>query len=93
MSKLNNKIKVHFIGVGGAGMCVLCNLLLDKGFTVTGSDLKINSAINGLIEKGLVFYNQHNASQVELSDVVIVGSAISETNVELINAKRLKKAI
>lgn len=92
MNKFSN-LKIHLVGVGGSGMCAICNLLIDKGFSVSGSDLNKNEVIETLIDKGLKFYNFHKEFAVENSDIVVYSSAIKSDNVELIRAKELRKAI
>ncbi len=92
MNKRNKGIKVHFIGVGGAGVSVLARLLLSKNFTVSGSDIAFTKTVEDLTTMGLKFNLGHDASAVENVDVVVYSSAISLDNVELLKAKQLKKA-
>lgn len=87
------KLKVYFIGVGGAGMSVLAKLLLNKNFDVYGSDINKSKTVEDLIEKGLIFYNTHSENNVLDKDVIVYSSAIKSTNVELIKAKELNKAV
>ena len=91
--KYKNQLKVHFIGVGGAGMSVLAKLLLNKKFNVSGSDITQNKAIDELIELGLSFNLGHNKVVIENKDIIIYSSAIGKDNIELLYATELKKAV
>lgn len=91
--KYKNQLKVHFIGVGGAGMNVLAKLLLNKNFSVSGSDTHKNKSIDELIELGLSFNLGHDKNAIENKDIIIYSSAINKDNVELLYATELKKAI
>lgn len=93
MIKTKKPLSVHFIGVGGAGMSVLAKLMLNKNFTVSGSDINKNNAVDELISLGLSFNLGHDKSHVENADIIIYSSAISNDNVELLRANELKKAI
>ena len=93
MINSNRRLSVHFIGVGGAGMSTLCNLLLDKGFEVSGSDINKSKIVDNLIKKGLTFYNVHNENNVTSNDFIVYSSAIKKDNAELQKAKELNKAV
>ena len=75
---------VHLIGVGGAGMRNLARLFLARGVAVTGSDLKDSEGLGELRALGAVICVGHAAEQVGTPDAVIVSSAITPTNVELV---------
>ncbi len=74
-------------------MSVLAKLMLNKNFTVSGSDVNKNSAVDELVRLGLAFNLGHDKSLVDNADVIIYSSAISKNNVELARATELKKAI
>lgn len=93
MTKLNRKLKVHFIGVGGAGMSVLASLLLSKNFTVSGSDAIKSERVENLISSGLTFYETQTENNVLDKDVIVFSSAIPKSNPELTKAKELNKAV
>src|SRR6266699_724115 len=80
--------RLHLIGAGGAGMRNLAALLLARGIEVTGSDLKDSKALRQLEERGARVFVGHDAAQVGDPAAVIVSSAISERNVELVEARR-----
>ncbi|MBQ3235713.1 MAG: hypothetical protein IJA97_06110 [Clostridia bacterium] len=93
MNKKIANLSVYMIGVGGFGMATLCAFLLDKGFTVSGSDKVKGSTVCKLIEKGLIFYKGHEGDYLKDADIVIYSSAISDENSELKLARTLNKAI
>ncbi|MDO4436934.1 MAG: UDP-N-acetylmuramate--L-alanine ligase [Coriobacteriaceae bacterium] len=83
--------RAHFIGVGGAGMSGIALVLHERGFTVTGSDLKTSRYVRQLTRAGVAVHVGHEASTIdEVSpDVVVVSTAIPETNPELMRAREL----
>ena len=79
--------KIHFIGVGGAGMSALARILLDKGYEVSGSDKKMSATAEQLAERGAKIFEGHDAANVKGADAVVVSTAIPENNVEVTAAK------
>jgi UDP-N-acetylmuramate--alanine ligase len=79
---------LHLIGAGGAGMRNLAALLLARGVEVSGSDLKDSKALRRLEELGATVFVGHDAAQVGQPAAVVISSAISERNVELVEARR-----
>ena len=78
--------KVHFIGIGGIGMSGIAELLKNKGFLVTGSDISDSPNVKRLIELGIHVTIGHNAENISDSESVIYSDAITKNNVELKNA-------
>jgi len=78
---------IHFIGVGGAGMSALARILLDKGYTVSGSDKKMSATAEQLATRGAKIFEGHDAANVNGADAVVVSTAIPENNVEVAAAK------
>jgi len=74
--------RVHFIGIGGAGMSGIARILLARGLSVSGSDAKDSTALAALRALGASVYVGHAADQVGAADTVVVSSAIRETNPE-----------
>ena len=74
---------VHFVGIGGVGMCGIAELLCDGGYVVSGSDLKEGPAIQRLRSLGVEVSIGHAAENVQNADVVVYSSAIRPTNPEL----------
>jgi UDP-N-acetylmuramate--alanine ligase len=79
---------VHFVGIGGAGMSGIARILLARGVTVTGSDLKDTGALEALREAGATVAVGHRAEQVGRPDAVVVSSAIPPGNAEVREAFR-----
>ena len=81
----------HFIGVGGAGMSGIALVLHERGCRVTGSDLKTSRYIRQLTRAGVPIHVGHTASTIDefQPDVVVVSTAIPETNPELVRAREL----
>jgi len=73
----------HFIGIGGAGMSGLARVLHDRGKVVTGSDLKASRYATSLQESGVTVYVGHVAVNLGDPEIVVVSSAIPESNPEL----------
>ncbi len=82
---------VHFIGIGGAGMSGIALVLHERGCRVTGSDLKVSSYVRDLEDAGIEVHVGHEASTIDAEnpDVVVISSAIPETNPEVIRAREL----
>jgi UDP-N-acetylmuramate--alanine ligase len=81
-------MKIHMIGIGGAGMSGVAEVLKNRGHTVTGSDLKESSYTGRLREIGITVYIGHAAYQVGDADQVVISTAIPKTNPELLEARR-----
>lgn len=79
--------RVHFIGMGGAGMCGIAEILIYEGYYVTGSDILYNDAIHHLIRLGVKFFFGHHRNNVNHANVVVISSAIAVDNPEIIAAK------
>jgi UDP-N-acetylmuramate--alanine ligase len=78
---------VHLIGIGGAGMRNLARLLMARGVSVSGSDLKESAGLRELRALGATVWVGHSASHVGSPDAVIVSSAIRPANAELSHAR------
>ncbi len=84
---------IHFVGIGGIGMSGIAELLLNLGYKVSGSDLKLTAITRRLEEKGGVVYQGHRKHQVEGADVVVISSAIARENPEVVRAVELSLPI
>ena len=78
--------RIHFIGVGGAGMSGIAEVLANQGYEVSGSDLNRSHSTDRLQSKGVNVKFVHAAQNVIGCDVVVVSSAIAEDNPELVEA-------
>nr|WP_028950383.1 UDP-N-acetylmuramate--L-alanine ligase [Sulfurihydrogenibium subterraneum] len=81
--------KIHFIGIGGSGMNGIAELLLNQGYTISGSDLKESYTTQRLRELGAKVYIGHSEENVKDVDVVVYSSAVKSDNPELKKAKEL----
>jgi len=87
--ELGRTRNVHIVGIGGAGMSAIAELLLKSGFSVSGSDLASGEVIDKLRELGAVVWQGHEAEHVGMSDVVVYSSAVRpESNVEIQAAEK-----
>ncbi len=85
------KIKrIHFVGVGGIGMSGIAEVLLNLGFTVSGSDIKTSPVTQRLAMLGVRVAEGHAAENVRDAQVVVVSSAVRPDNPEIVQANRLQ---
>ena len=82
--------RVHFVGIAGAGMSGIAEVLVNQGFEVSGSDIADNRTTSRLRKLGATIFLGHSASQVEGANVLVVSSAVSEDNPELVAARELR---
>lgn len=82
--------RVHFVGIGGIGMSGIAEILLNMGFTVTGSDQQLTPITKRLERLGAIVYEGHTGEQVLGADVVVISSAVREQNIEVKAANDLK---
>jgi UDP-N-acetylmuramate--alanine ligase len=80
--------QVHFVGIGGAGMSGLAEVILTLGYRVTGSDARRNEALERLERLGAKVHVGHAASHIEGAHVVVYSSAIARDNPELQAARQ-----
>ena len=84
------KVKhIHFVGIGGSGMNGIAQVLLNLGFTISGSDLKETQTVLNLKNMGAKIYIGHNKDNIKGADVVVYSSAVKPDNPEVKEAKRL----
>lgn len=81
--------RIHFVGIGGIGMSGIAEILHHLGYTVQGSDLSENYNVQRLRQLGIHITQGHNAENVSNTDVVVISSAVNETNVEVQAARAL----
>jgi UDP-N-acetylmuramate--alanine ligase len=81
--------QIHMVGIGGIGMSSIAEVLLNRGYAVTGSDLEMSDVTTRLEEHGATVYEGHAAEQVGEADVVVYSSAIDpDENPETREAER-----
>lgn len=86
---LENIRKLHFVGIGGVGMSAIAEVMLDKGYEISGSDLSDSEVVQKLRAKGATVYKGHDSTNVEGKDAIVLSSAIHQDNPELVQAKKL----
>jgi UDP-N-acetylmuramate--alanine ligase len=85
---MKHKVKnIHFVGIGGAGMSGIAEVLLNLDFKVSGSDLAKNATTKRLTDFGAKIYQGHATGNLNAADVVVVSSAVNEQNPEIIAAR------
>ena len=78
---------IHFVGIGGAGMAGIAEVLLNLGYSVRGSDLKLTSVTERLRSLGAQISEGHAAEHLANADVVVVSSAVATDNPEVLAAQ------
>ncbi|MGL4989667.1 MAG: UDP-N-acetylmuramate--L-alanine ligase [Sarcina sp.] len=81
--------KIHLIGIGGVSMSGLAAILLNAGYSVSGSDSKESEITNRLKSNGAEIYIGHNADNIKDVDLVVYTAAIQNDNPEIIKAKEI----
>jgi len=79
--------RIHFVGIGGAGMCGIAEVLNNQGYTISGSDLKPSAVTQRLEALGIEVFIGHKAENAQRADVVVVSSAVNESNPEVAVAR------
>jgi len=79
--------QIHFIGIGGAGMCGIAEVLLNQGYSISGSDIQESSVTKRLRDQGVSVFIGHEGKNVENVNVVVVSSAVDDTNPEVMYAR------
>ncbi len=79
--------RVHFVGIGGSGMSGIAEVMLSLGYEVQGSDLRSNAQVERLRTLGATVFIGHDPANVGDADAVVVSSAVSESNPEVVAAR------
>jgi len=82
--------KLHFVGIGGTGMCGIAEVLFNLGYTISGSDLKKTEVTEFLHNQGISVSYKHEKANINGADVVVYSSAVTKDNPELIAAAAQK---
>jgi UDP-N-acetylmuramate--alanine ligase len=78
---MKHKVKhIHFVGIGGSGMSGIAEVLLNLGYTISGSDLSSNSASQRLASLGADVKIGHAAENIEGADAVVTSTAVKADN-------------
>lgn len=87
MIDLHKYKNIHCIGIGGIGLSAIAEILLSKGYCVSGSDVKESDITANLAKKGARIYLGHSEENVENADMLVYSQAVSGDNPEIIRAK------
>jgi len=83
-----DKQNIHFIGIGGIGMSAIAEVLHEKKFKISGSDINTNLITKRLKKKGLKIFNKHHANNLKNVDIIVHSSAVKKSNIEILEAKK-----
>jgi len=79
---------VHLIGIGGSGLSAIARLLLESGFSISGSDRQASNALDQLKEAGAQVFVGHSAKNISEAKLVVRSSAIPDDNIEVLAAQK-----
>jgi len=79
--------RIHFIGIGGAGMSGIAEVLLNQGYSISGSDLRGSVVVDRLTAMGAKVFIGHHLENVIGADVIVNSSAVDEDNPEIVSAR------
>lgn len=82
--------QIHFVGIGGAGMSGIAEVLLNEGYQISGSDIADGPVTQRLAKAGATIFLGHHGENVQGASVVVISSAINESNPEVIAAKEAR---
>jgi UDP-N-acetylmuramate--alanine ligase len=85
--------KIHFIGIGGIGISALARFLKQKGYEISGSDIKASKITKELEEEGVNVTIPHDENAIDNQDYVVYSAAIKESNAELAKARKMGKNV
>lgn len=85
--------RIHFVGIGGAGMCGIAEVLSNLGYTVSGSDIKDSTTVEQLRGNGIAVAIGHAPENISGADVIVVSSAIDPTNPEVAAAQEARTPV
>ena len=88
MQNKNQKIRIHFIGIGGIGMSGIAELMKKIGYTVSGSDIIESENVKRLKEIGIVVSIGHHKKNISEVNAVVYSSAVKQNNSEIKEAKK-----
>lgn len=85
--------RIHFVGIGGAGMCGIAEVLLNMGYSISGSDIRVSKNTARLQAMSADIFIGHQESNVAGADVVVCSSAVNEQNPEVIAARAARTPV
>ena len=88
MKQFKKVKKIHFVGIGGAGMIGIARVLLKKGYKISGSDVVDSNDLKKLRKEGAKVFIGHSKDNIKQADLLVVSSAIDKNNPELLQASK-----
>lgn len=85
---LNKVTRIHFVGIGGSGMCALAEIMHSRGYELTGSDNNESDTLSRIKSLGIPVHMQHKAENIGNAELVVHTAAVHDDNVELIEARK-----
>ncbi len=82
--------RIHFVGIGGAGMSGIAEVLNNMGFEISGSDISSSETVKRLSKSGIAIYIGHNKENVKGVETLVYSSAVTKNNVEVKRALEMK---
>ena len=79
---MNNIKRIHFIGIGGSGMCPIAEILRSEGYEISGSDMNEGETLDKIKSQGIPVFMGHKAENIEGSELVVYSAAVKESNPE-----------
>ncbi len=79
--------KIHFVGIGGSGMCGIAEVLLNQGYEISGSDIRASSVTERLEGLGVEVFIGHRTENVTNADVIVTSTAVAGNNPEVVEAE------
>lgn len=79
--------RIHFVGIGGVGMCGIAEVLINQGYEVSGSDIRVSPVTQRLANQGAQIFIGHQETNIDGAHVVVVSTAVTEENPELMAAR------
>lgn len=79
--------RLHFVGIGGAGMSGMAEILADLGYHISGSDNNPTEVTERLQKQGINIFSGHNATNIADAHLVVISAAVDESNPEIVEAK------
>ncbi|WP_104004401.1 UDP-N-acetylmuramate--L-alanine ligase [Marinobacterium lutimaris] len=85
--------QIHFVGIGGVGMCGIAEVLQNQGYRITGSDVRASAVTAHLESLGVQVFIGHGRENVDGADVVVTSSAVGEDNPEVVAARESRTPV
>ena len=77
---------IHFVGIGGIGLSAIARILLQRGYVVSGSDMRLSPITRDLVRLGATVHEGHGGKNVGGASAIIISSAIRDNNPEVVAA-------